>query len=194
MKCEYCEESELLAKCLDCDKYFCNKYVKRNGSHIILHIQMASHNRVSIENKLLNCRKCKDANIFDIGKILQETGSDDMFICRSTCLLIKNKYILRDKWQPLIIEKQIYKPVLGPPMVSEKLDPKKEMIRIKEIHQQEELLENKNPKDDPIFIRKVKPLYKDKDEYVGIMCPLVKIEETTSTNEFEDGKNRKVSK
>lgn len=81
ISCFYCKEScENLARCLECDKTFCNN-TSEGVSHIVFHLVKAFHRRIEIGSKEISCEICNEKNVF---KLCQTQNSLYCLKCNSS--------------------------------------------------------------------------------------------------------------
>jgi regulator of nonsense transcripts 1 len=117
--CNYClnNESKALAKCLDCDRHFCNGVVETYGSHLVLHLINKKHKRVQLHTKsalgniTLECINCGNKNVFGIGFApYPSANSHDLaMFCREYSCLgadhIADNELNPKQWESLISDK-----------------------------------------------------------------------------------------
>lgn len=87
--CRYCkvEDPLSLAKCLECNRWFCNTPFQSKGSHIIIHLTTNGHSRICFhrESKRMNleCYICHESNLFSLG--YYKEAFEQKIICRGAC-------------------------------------------------------------------------------------------------------------
>eukprot|EP00158_Paraphelidium_tribonemae_P004931 Partr_v1_DN27061_c0_g2_i1_m28571 putative Regulator of nonsense transcripts len=111
--CKYCGiyNPECVAKCLHCQKWFCNSRGNTSGSHIVHHLVRARHKEVSLHDlgpmgdTLLECYNCGCRNVFLLGFIPAKSDTVVVLLCRQPCASgSASKDLDWDlaQWQPLI--------------------------------------------------------------------------------------------
>lgn len=63
--CTYCKKETHLA-CLECSKTFCND-VSNGKSHIVYHLVLENHKRMSLDGQPVKCVNCGESNVFRLG-------------------------------------------------------------------------------------------------------------------------------
>ena len=159
VKCLYCGHSKpiSLAKCLDCNQWFCNSLLPNSACHLIFHLLKQNHkavqlhkNSVTRNDLLLECFFCNNRNIFVLGLSPYMGNSSQLIICcrKLYCAssdTIETHEMDPNQWTPVIKDRQIIsqllKPVevpVGRPLKIETLETfEKEFAKNKEITIQE---------------------------------------------------------
>ena len=167
--CLFCEidKKEILIKCNECEKLFCNGSSQIPKSHIIFHLQKSSHKIISLYpfDKIVDCEKCKDNNIFNL--YLLKTSNENKIFCKDH---IPNG--AEDKAIPFIGENCQIDPKIVPlPSTDADLKRLKE-TNINEMDKRENLIEDINYVANR-FLNKIKDKYTDEQDYYIIHKPLI---------------------
>ena len=73
--CSYClnKNPKFLAKCIECDLFFCNGVIEGYGSHLVIHLIKKQHKKIQLHknsalgNINIECIQCSNSNIFFLG-------------------------------------------------------------------------------------------------------------------------------
>jgi regulator of nonsense transcripts 1 len=122
--CAYCGLlSSSLAKCLSCDKWFCNS---GSPSHIIHHLVKARHREIALHpdsalgDTVLECYNCGSRNLFSLGFIPAKSDTVVVILCRQNCHSSKDSQWDQSQWLPLIEDKVLLPWLVKVPSEDEK--------------------------------------------------------------------------
>ena len=113
--CSYCgiHNHSTLVKCDICQKWFCNGKFGNKGSHIITHLVLSKHNRISLHpdaelgDSTLECYNCGSKNIFVLGFVSAKQENVVVILCRLPCAQQKDSNWDTQQWQSLIEDRQL---------------------------------------------------------------------------------------
>ncbi|KAL8270249.1 hypothetical protein Esti_005808 [Eimeria stiedai] len=190
--CSYCgvSGSDLLLRCVTCERYFCNSGSRGGPSHIVHHLVKSRHREVrfhmegSLGEAKLECFVCGVKNVLQLGMIIAEGREVVLIVCRDKCyasgVLEQNGWD-STQWQPLI-EKKAFATWLVRPLT------KSERVSIPPVSREEmELLEERWAKDAYATVTDIRAegnepldnaqlIYEDSISYQRIYAPLVHAE------------------
>ncbi|CAK9780109.1 unnamed protein product [Cutaneotrichosporon oleaginosum] len=191
--CSYCgiHNPKCVAKCLQCNKWFCNSRGNTSASHIVNHLVKAKHKEVilhkdgELSETTPECYNCGSKNVFLLGYIAAKSDTVVVLLCRQPCASLTNSRDINwdtSQWQPIIDERSFLPWLVRVPSEAEQL--RARQLSMAQIAKLEELWRN-NPNASledteaqsgeeemqPILIR-----YEDAYQYQNIFGPLVKIE------------------
>jgi regulator of nonsense transcripts 1 len=188
--CSYCGISNpsCVVKCEICNKWFCNGKSGNRGSHIITHLVLSKHNKISLHpesdlgDSTLECYNCGTKNIFILGFVSAKQENIVVILCRLPCAQQKDSNWDTQQWQSLIEDRQLLSWVAQYPTGEDlnlasninydqitKLEMKWRLnkdAKITDLIEEEEEIEI-----EPILMR-----YTDAYQYQRSFAPLVKIE------------------
>lgn len=121
--CSYCDipNPACVVKCEVCNKWFCNGKLGNRGSHIITHLVLSKHNRISLHpegdlgDSTLECYNCGTKNIFVLGFVSAKQENVVVILCRSPCAQQKDDNWDTMQWQSLIEDRQLLSWLAQPP-------------------------------------------------------------------------------
>lgn len=190
--CSYCDISNpaCVVKCEVCNKWFCNGKLGNRGSHIITHLVLSKHNRISLHpegdlgDSTLECYNCGTKNIFVLGFVSAKQENVVVILCRSPCAQQKDDNWDTMQWQSLIEDRQLLSWLAQPPKEEDLINAinvnydqitKLEIKwRLNKDATLEDLVDDNEEEEinvDPILMR-----YTDAYQYQRSFAPLVKIE------------------
>lgn len=110
--CAYCtiHNPASVAKCLACNRWFCNLRHGSSASHIVTHLVRSKHKEVMLHpdsplgDTILECYNCGCRNVFLLGFIPAKSDSVVVLLCRQPCAMSSSKDPNWDtsNWLPLI--------------------------------------------------------------------------------------------
>ena len=169
--CFFCEieRKEILIKCMECDKLFCNGKSENTKCHIVHHLKKSSHKTISLHphNTIIKCvnKECGDNNIFNL-YYLKKSDKYETY-CKSHIPKEEEKNAKKYIDENGQISTEIV------PEPTEEEDVKKlNEVNLIEINKRENILEKLSYVANR-FLNKVKDKYDDKDEYYNIHKPLI---------------------
>jgi regulator of nonsense transcripts 1 len=190
--CSYCGlfEPSSVAKCLNCNKWFCNAKTPGSGaSHLISHLVKARHKEIVLHPQsqlgetILECYNCGSRNLFSLGFIPAKADTVVVILCRTTCVASsKDSEWDMTQWLPLIEDKTILNWLV--PIPSEEAVLRARNITAQHIIKIEEMWKENNSAsisdlnkpgtdDEPVSILL---RYDDAYQYQNIFGPLVNME------------------
>ncbi|KAG5455660.1 MAG: RNA helicase-domain-containing protein, partial [Olpidium bornovanus] len=191
--CKYCgiHNPSTVAKCVTCQKWFCNSRGNTSGSHIVTHLVRAKHKEVvlhaesPIGDAALECYNCGCRNVFLLGFIPAKSDTVVVLLCRQPCASMPSSKDLNwdtSQWLPLISDRSFLPWLVKVPTATE--NQRARQISSHQINKLEELwkenseaslddLERPGVDDapQPVLLR-----YEDAYQYQNIFGPLVKLE------------------
>ena len=128
----YCgiHNTNCVAKCVVCDKWFCSARGNSPSSHIIHHMVRSRHKEIQLHpssplgDTVLECYSCGCRNAFALGFISAKSDSVVVLLCRAPCATLPSaKDMTWDSalWQPLIDNRSFLEWLLHAPSDSEQL-------------------------------------------------------------------------
>ncbi len=128
--CSYCgiHNPKTIAKCLSCNKWFCNSRGKTSSSHIVTHLVRARHKELSLHpesplgDTILECYNCGNRNPFLLGFIPAKADTVVVLLCRSPCASnAAGKDVKWDvsQWLPLIDDRSFLSWLISSPSDAE---------------------------------------------------------------------------
>ena len=180
-----------MAKCLTCNKWFCNSRGNTSASHIVNHLVKAKHKEVILHkdgqmgDQILDCYNCGNRNVFMLGFIPAKTESVVILLCRQPCAaLTSSRDINWDtaQWSSIIDDRQFLTWITKVPSEAEQL--RARQISMAQIAKLEELwrenpnagLEDAEAQASEEEMQPILTRYEDAYQYQNIFGPLVKIE------------------
>lgn len=108
--CVYCgiDETNAVARCGKCSRWFCNGASLSAGSHIVTHLVHLKHNEVSLHEELalgaetLECYNCGNRNVFMLGFVAAKQDLVVVLLCRMPCAQARDINWATNEWQALI--------------------------------------------------------------------------------------------
>lgn len=188
--CSYCgiSNTSCVVKCEICNKWFCNGKLGNKGSHIITHLVLSKHNKVSLHpegdlgDSTLECYNCGTKNIFVLGFVSAKQENVVVILCRLPCSQQKDSNWDTQQWQSLIEDRQLLSWIVKAPSDEDLLHAsnisydqisKLEMKwRLNKNATIDDLVEN----EEEIEIAPILMRYTDAYQYQRSFAPLVKIE------------------
>ncbi|CAB4425091.1 unnamed protein product [Rhizophagus irregularis] len=191
--CRYCgiHAVNSVARCVTCNKWFCNSRGNTSGSHIINHLVRAKHREVALHpdsplgETTLECYSCGCKNVFLLGFIPAKSDTVVVLLCRQPCAAMPSSKDMNwdtSQWLPLIDDRCFLPWLVKVPSEQEQL--RARQITAHQINKLEELwkdnteatledLEKPGIDDEPqpVLLR-----YDDAYQYQNIFGPLVKME------------------
>uniref|UniRef100_A0A914YUY4 DNA helicase n=1 Tax=Panagrolaimus superbus TaxID=310955 RepID=A0A914YUY4_9BILA len=189
--CRYCSifDPSTVAKCLTCQKWFCNGRGLTTGSHIINHLVRSGHKEIALHEDsplgetVLECYHCASRNVFLLGYIPSRADSVIVILCRMPCVMqAKNENWNIEDWQSLIQERSLLPWLVKIPEEQEQLRAKQttsaQIVRIEELWKEQpdatfEDLDRPGIDMDP---DRVQLRYEDAFHYKRVFMPLVHLE------------------
>ncbi|RXK41944.1 ATP-dependent helicase [Tremella mesenterica] len=191
--CSYCgiHNPQCVAKCLTCNKWFCNSRGNTSASHIVNHLVKAKHKEIILHKdgqmgeQILDCYHCGNRNVFMLGFIPAKTESVVILLCRHPCAsLTSSKDINWDtsQWSSIIDDRQFLSWIMRVPSEAEQL--RARQISMAQIAKLEDLwrenpnagLEDAEAQASEEEMQPILTRYEDAYQYQNIFGPLVKIE------------------
>lgn len=188
--CSYCgiSNSSCVVKCEICNKWFCNGKLGNRGSHIITHLVLSKHNKISLHpngdlgDSTLECYNCGTKNIFVLGFVSAKQENVVVILCRLPCSQQKDSNWDTQQWQSLIEDRQLLSWVAQFP-TSEDLNNALNIsydqivkLEMKWRLNKDATLDDLVEKDEEIEISPILMRYNDAFQYQRSFAPLVKIE------------------
>ncbi|CAG8464750.1 11326_t:CDS:10 [Ambispora leptoticha] len=191
--CRYCgiHAVSAVARCVTCNKWFCNSRGNTSGSHIINHLVRAKHKEVALHpdstlgETTLECYSCGCRNVFLLGFIPAKSDTVVVLLCRQPCAAMPSSKDMNwdtSQWLPLIDDRCFLSWLVKVPSEQEQL--RARQITAQQINKLEELwkdngdakledLDKPGIDDEPqaVLLR-----YEDAYQYQNIFGPLVKME------------------
>ena len=121
--CNYHEDPKCVARCVECNKWFCNGKGQLTVSHIIAHMSKTKHSKIAFHEEsdvgadVLECYDCDGTNIFKLG-LARDGDGDQLVACREPCLHgeeLRGMGVDPDAWVSLIENRQVMADVCGIP-------------------------------------------------------------------------------
>lgn len=130
--CSYCgiHSPASVAKCVTCNKWFCNSRGNTTSSHLITHLVRARHKQVMLhpESELgdstLECYNCGNQNVFLLGFISAKSETVVVILCRHPCASAGSAGDVNwdtNDWHPLIDDRSFLSWLVAVPSEQEVL-------------------------------------------------------------------------
>lgn len=130
--CSYCgiHSPGCVAKCVTCNKWFCNSRGNTTSSHLVTHLVRARHKQVMLhpESELgdttLECYNCGNQNVFLLGFISAKSETVVVILCRHPCASAGSAGDVNwdtNDWHPLIDDRSFLSWLVCVPTEKEEL-------------------------------------------------------------------------
>lgn len=121
--CVYCgvDETNAVARCGKCSRWFCNGGGLKAGSHIVTHLVHLKHNEVALHEELalgaetLECYNCGNRNVFMLGFVAAKQDLVVVLLCRMPCAQARDINWATNEWQALIAGRALLPWVVAAP-------------------------------------------------------------------------------
>jgi regulator of nonsense transcripts 1 len=204
-ECKYCgrHETDSVAKCLGCQRWFCNSMSTSTGSHLVQHLVRARHKEIALHpdspigDAILECYNCGCRNIFLLGFIPAKADAVVVLLCRQPCASGASgdgDWDL-ESWEPLISNRAILSWLLRSPTDGGRRISTEQIMRLEEVWKKrpdatvDDMLLPEAEED----ISPVQLTYRDAYDYQSIMGPLIGLEAEYDKNMKESQKESGVS-
>uniref|UniRef100_A0A7E4VNX2 DNA helicase n=1 Tax=Panagrellus redivivus TaxID=6233 RepID=A0A7E4VNX2_PANRE len=189
--CSYCGifAPDMVARCLVCNKWFCNGRGLTTGSHIVNHLVRSGHKELALHEDCplgetnLECYHCASRNVFLLGYIPSKADQVIVILCRMPCVMqAKNENWNIEDWQPLVQERSLLSWLIKVPSEQEQLRAKQitpaQIGRIEELwkEQPDATFEDLDRPGNDAEPDRVQLRYEDAFHYKRIFMPLVHLE------------------
>lgn len=121
--CAYCgiDETNAVARCVKCERWFCNGGGLKAGSHLVTHLVHLKHKEVALHEELalgaetLECYSCGNRNVFMLGFVAAKQDLVVVLLCRMPCAQTRDINWATNEWQALIAGRALLPWVVAAP-------------------------------------------------------------------------------